>query len=297
MLPETKPLNTLCLHHNDTDGRASAAIVRRALGPTIRLYEMDYQDSIPLEHILTADKIIIVDFSLPREEMAKLARYHQLIWIDHHKTAIDDLAEISASLPGLRDLSEAACVLTWQYFFPGQPLPKAVRLIGDRDIWRWAEKDTGPFTEGLYQQDTRPTNDALWKPLLDDDLSLVEEITQKGKILRDARMKEIRRMIRRRGFEVLFEGFRTLVINTRGSGDIGQQARDLGYQVAYCYIDSLLQGEVTTFVTLYAGEVDVAAIAKKFGGGGHRGAAGFHFPRGDTPFPPGAQIEYLQQAK
>ena len=294
---ESKTPSTLCLYHNDTDGRASAAIVRRALGPDIRLYQMDYQDSVPLEHIITADKIIIVDFSLPREDMAKLARYHQLTWIDHHKTAIDDLSPISASLPGLRDTSEAACVLTWQYFFPGHPLPRAIRLIGDRDIWRWAEDDTGPFTEGLYHRDTRPLNDNLWNPLLDDDISLIEDIIQKGKILREARMKDIRKTIRRHGFMVLFEGYRTLVINTRGSGDIGQQVRDLGYQIAYCYIDNILQGEITTFVTLYAGDVDVAAIAKKFGGGGHRGAAGFHFPRQHTPFPPGAQVEYVQQAK
>jgi nanoRNase/pAp phosphatase (c-di-AMP/oligoRNAs hydrolase) len=41
-------------------------------------------------------------------------------------------------------------------------------------------------------------------------------------------------------------------------------------------------------VTLYSDVLDVSAIAAKFGGGGHRGAAGFQFHRSDRPFPPGS---------
>ncbi len=150
-MPLTKPteLQTLCLHHNDTDGRASAAIVRRALGPQVRLYEMSYGDSLPLEYLLTADHLIIVDFSLPREEMENLAAYHQITWIDHHKSAIEELAGSADDWPGIRDVGEAACVLTWQYYFPDQRVPKSIKLIGDRDIWRWAEPETGPFNEGI----------------------------------------------------------------------------------------------------------------------------------------------------
>ena len=45
-----------------------------------------------------------------------------------------------------------------------------------------------------------------------------------------------------------------------------------------------------TYVTLYSDTVDVSQVAQKFGGGGHAGAAGFHFPRGDSPFPPDASV-------
>jgi len=283
--------HALCLHHNDSDGRAAAAIVRRALGPEVCLCEMNYGDSLPLERVLTSDHIIIVDFSLPRDEMEKLATYHQLTWIDHHKTAIEELQGISESWPGVRDMGEAACVLTWQYFFPNQPIPQAIKLIGDRDIWRWAEANTGPFNEGIYQLDTRPVNDKLWEPLLDNDLILIAELIATGKMLRAARMRDIRRTLLRRGFTVDFEGHRTLVVNLRGSGDIGQQVRDMGYEMAYCYVDNLHNGEINTFVSLYSAEVDVAVIAERFGGGGHSGAAGFHFERGGSPFPPGAQVD------
>lgn len=281
---------TICLHHNDTDGRASAAIVRKALGSDVWLYEMDYGDSLPLERILTSDHIVIVDFSLPSEEMIQLATYHQLTWIDHHQSAIQDLSEISKSWPGIRDTRDSACILTWKYFFPSQPVPKAITLIGDRDIWRWAEQDTGIFNEGLYQLDTKPLNDNLWIPLLENNEQVLCQINQNGTILREARLRNIRRSVNKQGFPARIEGYRALVVNLRGSGDIGQQIRDMGYEIAYCYADSLNNGEITTYVTLYSSVIDVSEIATRFGGGGHKGAAGFHFVRENSPFPAGLNI-------
>lgn len=283
--------HTLCLHHNDTDGRASGAIVRKALGNETRLYEMDYSDLIPMEYVLTADKIIIVDFSLPKEEMEKLATYHALTWIDHHKSAIEEMADISENWSGIRDTCEAACVLTWNFYFPGERIPRAIKLIGDRDIWRWAEQDTGAFNEGLYQLDTRPFNDHLWKPLLNDDEILLKEIISNGKVLREARLREIRRTVLSRGFPVKIDGHRVLAVNIRGSGDIGEQVRNMGYDIAYCYVDNMQNGELITFVTLYSSKIDVSKIATRFGGGGHTGAAGFHFNRGISPFPIDLDVE------
>lgn len=288
--PKNSIYQTTCLHHNDTDGRASAAIVRKALGPDVWLCEMDYGDSLPLERILTSDHIIIVDFSLSGEDMIQLATYHQFTWIDHHVSAIQELSEISKHWPGIRDTREAACILTWNYFFPSRPVPKAITLIGDRDIWRWAEQDTGPFNEGLYQLDTRPLNDDLWFPLLENNDRVLSQIIQNGAILWEARLRNIRRTVKRQGFPALIEGHRALVVNLRGSGDIGQQIRDMGYEIAYCYIDSLNNGDITTYVTLYSSIIDVSEIASRFGGGGHKGAAGFHFIRVDSPFPAGLKI-------
>ncbi|MCH7663016.1 MAG: hypothetical protein IH859_04000 [Chloroflexi bacterium] len=187
--------------------------------------------------------------------------------------------------PGIRKLDEAACVLTWQYFFPDKPVPKAILLIGDRDIWRWDEAQTGPFGEGLYQQDTRADNQELWEPLLDDDAKMVNQLIKNGSILYAAQLNNIQRKVARYGQETSFEGYRTLLVNDRGSGEMGNHINQLGYQIGYCYIDSLKGGQLTTFVTLYSKEIDVSQIARKFGGGGHVGAAGFSFARDKPPLP------------
>jgi len=284
---------TICFHHNDPDGHASGAIVRYALGPEVQLIESDYDGRpIPWEKVAQADKVVVVDFSFPVDEMLKLAEGRELVWIDHHKSAIADFAGIADNWPGIRDISEAACVLTWKYFFPERPVPKAVLLIGDRDIWRWAEEDTGPFNESLYNQDHEADDTAFWKPLLENDRPILDKMIKDGTWLREIRLRNIEHMMAERSFEVRFEGHSTLVINTKGSGDVGDYGREHGYEIIYCYVDQLQNGILTTNVTLFSAKVDVSVIAHRYGGGGHAGAAGFSFPRGATPFPPESEVQW-----
>ena len=284
---------TLCFHHNDPDGRASGAIVRYALGPDVQLYEIDHGDApVPRELLAQAEKIIVADFSFPVAEMVRLAESREFVWIDHHKSAIAEFAGISDNWAGIRDISEAACVLAWRYFFPERPTPRAIVLIGDRDIWRWAEADTGAFNESVYQQDHMAYNDAFWKPLLDDDQGTVKRMIEEGAWLREIALQNVKRLVEARGFEVRFDTHRTLVLNEFGNGDLGQYGRDQGYEVVYCYVDQLKNGVLTTTVTLFSATVDVSLIALRYGGGGHAGASGFSFPRSATPFPPGADVQW-----
>ena len=113
-----------------------------------------------------------------------------------------------------------------------------------------------------------------------------------GKILREARLRAIQGSTAHYGFPIIFEGHDTLAINMRGSGDLGEHIRNRVYMIGYCYIDNLEHGEIYTYVTLYSESIDVAEIAQRFGGGGHTGAAGFHFKRKGHPFPPQAKVDF-----
>jgi len=290
---------SICFHHNDPDGHASGAIVRYALGDAVTLVESDYDDTvtIPWDLVEQAAQVIVADFSFPVADMQRLAEGRDLVWIDHHKSAITEFAGIADHWPGIRDVSEAACVLTWKYFFPQRPMPKAVILVGDRDTWRWAEKDTGPFNESLHNRDHHASNVAFWKPLLDDDQSTLEKMIKEGVWLREINLRKVDRMMKARSFEIRFEGYRTLAVNVRGNGDVGNYGRDRGYEIVYTYVDKMQAGGLSTFVTLFSDQVDVSVIAKRYGGGGHAGAAGFSFLRGATPFPPGSQVEWNTERK
>ncbi|MGD8404735.1 MAG: hypothetical protein PVJ21_13810 [Anaerolineales bacterium] len=284
---------TICFHHNDPDGRASGAIVRYALGSDVQLIESDYDvTAIPWDAVTQTDKVIVVDFSFPVEEMVKLADGRELIWIDHHKSAIADFEGIADNWPGIRDISEAACVLTWKYFFPERSVPKAILLIGDRDIWRWAEEDTGPFNESLYNRDHEAGDAAFWKLLLENDQPTLEKMIEEGAWLREINLRNVAHMMAARSFEVRFEGHHTLAVNAKGNGDIGNYGRDRGYEIVYCYADQMQNGVLTTNVTLFSSKIDVSVIAHRYGGGGHAGAAGFSFPRAATPFPPESEVQW-----
>ncbi|HKI53937.1 MAG TPA: hypothetical protein VJ987_07410 [Anaerolineales bacterium] len=285
--------NTICFHHNDPDGHASGAIVRHALHKDVLLIESDYDaTAIPWEKVEQADRVIVVDFSFPKEDMLRLADGREFIWIDHHKSAMLEFAEIGKEWDGIRDLSEAACVLTWKYFFPDKPVPHAVVLIGDRDIWRWAEADTGAFNESIYNRDHHAENDVLWEPLFEDDQPTLNQMIEEGQWLRKINLANINRLMEGRSFEVQFERHNTLAVNAVGTGDIGNYGRDRGYEIVYCYRDEMQLDGLSTVVTLFSDKMDVSVIAKKYGGGGHAGAAGFSFPRGKTPFPPDSEVNW-----
>jgi oligoribonuclease NrnB/cAMP/cGMP phosphodiesterase (DHH superfamily) len=279
---------TICLYHNDPDGCCAAAIARRALGEKLAVYPLEIGDPIPWGSIGENEQVLLVDYSLPLEDMKRLMSGRKLVWVDHHKTSLATLGEAMAEIPGERSLEAAACVLTWRTFFPEKPIPRAVVLIGDRDVWEMAFPETRAFSEGLFQEQIEPTNDRLWVPLLDDDKSLVSQLIERGRVLYDARLNSIKDVIAHYGFVTSFEGHRTMVVNHRGNGDMGEYIRKAGYELAYCYVEVVRDGLLRTQVTLYSDQIDVSEIASKFGGGGHRGAAGFQFVRRDRPFPPGS---------
>jgi len=282
---------SICFHHNDPDGHASGAIVKYALGNDVTLIESDYDGTpIPWDLVEQAEQIIVTDFSFPMDDMKRLAEGRELVWIDHHKSAMLEFKGIADKWPGIRDISEAACVLTWKYFFPERPVPKAIVLIGDRDIWRWAEEDTGAFNESVYNQDHHAGNAAFWEPLLEDDQTVLAKMIEDGAWLREISLRRVDHMMAARSFEVRFEAHHTLVVNTRGNGDVGNYGRDRGYEIVYTYVDEMQVGGLTTVVTLFSNKIDVSVIAKRYGGGGHAGAAGFSFPRGESPFPPGSNV-------
>lgn len=277
----------LCLHHNDADGLCAGAIVKRRFGDAVDLHEIDYGQPIPWAEIEQVETIIITDFSLTLEDMSKIAHMagKTLIWIDHHLSAINQRQSL-AHLPGLRKLDEAACVLTWQYFFPDQEIPLAVKLIGDRDIWRFRYPQTKIFCEGLHSLDLTPHHNPLWEQLLNDDQTLIQSLLTKGQILLEVRLKEIARRVDNYAFATTFHGYKTLAVNLPGSGDIGHYMCGLGYDIAYVYCDFQQDESLVTGVTLYSDTIDVSKIAQLYGGGGHKGAAGFRFTRTtDTPFP------------
>lgn len=146
-------------HDCDLDGWMSAAIVKHwfikyvdiePVNDTLDFIGYNYGQPIP--DLSGYDKVIMCDISFPKEEMLKL--WHnldqELIWIDHHISAIKDNNDLV--FKGLRDTKFAACELTWQYLFPSEPMPEIVRLLGRYDCFghRQIWKSVVDY-EGLYE--------------------------------------------------------------------------------------------------------------------------------------------------
>jgi len=265
-----------CFYHNDLDGRCAGAIVYRAVSrkDDWEFIEVDYKDEIDIDKIEDGEKIVIVDFSFEPEVMEKvLLKTDDIIWIDHHKTSFE--YKYSRELDGLRLNEYSGCELAWKYFMKNRPIPYPVELIGDRDTWRWKHGTTTTyFNEGLKLYPHHP-KDEIWDYLLSENEFLVfgwvKEIVEEGRTAARYRDVICEDYANNFGFETTFEGYRCFAIGLLmfGSQAFGERFDRYDICLAYEFLGD------KWVVKLYSATVDVSAVAKKYGGGGHKGAAGF----------------------
>jgi oligoribonuclease NrnB/cAMP/cGMP phosphodiesterase (DHH superfamily) len=280
----------LCIHHDDWDGILSGAIVKRKY-PNVCLYQMGYDDPVPWELINKSRKLIVVDFSLEREDMEKVLlsqnEFGHVLWIDHHepKKGVYDWLDIES----YTDYSgfKAGCYLAWEYFFPDEPLPLVVSCVSDRDLWNFRNPYTKAVVEYLNLKNYTAL-DMVWQYLLDPtEEDFVDEFVTQGQLLFDAKIARLTKAIKDNGFEGFFEGHKTLFINhpAEEASELGEIGRTFGFDIVYCFIDKVVEAvredkskyaQMIRKVSLRSiDSVDVAEIAIARGGGGHKKAAGF----------------------
>lgn len=265
-------------YHDDMDGKCSAAIVwkREKNGKYISI---NYGTEFPLNDIWTDEKIYILDYSIPLDTFLKLWEItHDITWIDHHARTIEKLEcnEIIKSLKGIRSSDKAACELTWDFLFPNDKIPEAVLMIGDYDTWKFKHPDTETFQEGIKLRCTNPEL-YTWNHLLSgnkDDDYLVDEIISDGEIAVKYRDSYYETLISSLSFETKFEGYKCIACNAaKINSKLFNSVKDLDkYDIM---ISFFFDGNQWT-VSLYTSkDIDVAKLAEKYGGGGHKKAAGF----------------------
>jgi single-stranded DNA-specific DHH superfamily exonuclease len=138
----------LIYHRADADGILSAAIVCHALSlddTNSVLWPTDYPEPCPLLdyrstagpktiNVAPADRIIIVDFSYPHDEMQALMFHENVTLYDHHEKAQQELGHLLEFLPHwIIDTKRAGCQIVWDELV-GTPRPWFVDLVGWRDL-------------------------------------------------------------------------------------------------------------------------------------------------------------------
>lgn len=282
-------MNRLCIYHRiDLDGQCSAAIVRRKY-PDAELFGWNYGDEIPWGLLEDCDEVILVDVSFGPYVMlgleTGLRKNRNVVWIDHHKSAIADAERGYANFPGIRRDGTAACELTWEFFFPDQVMPMTVWMLGRWDVWAWPNLDLRDeieaFQFGLRSVDTRPENDEIWKPLLDGD-SWYGAYINTGKAIISYRNQQNERLSRS-SFETEIDGHRVLALNA-GGGSTTFDPVWKDHPDCVAMLSFFWTGTKWT-CSLYSDRgFDCSNIAKNHGGGGHAGAAGFQCA--ELPFAP-----------
>jgi len=279
-----------CFYHStDLDGHCAGAIVKHKY-PECEMIGMDYGEEFPWDSITEGEIVFMVDFSLqPHEDMITLFNHCDLVWIDHHETAINGVNAFEIAIAGIRDTKFAACELTWQYLFPNQVMPRSVFLLGRYDVWDHKDMDVLPFQYGIKQRDTNPEDDdRLWHILFDGNkmlpsYTLVMDIVSEGRTIQKYVNKQNEFLCGPLCYEFEFEGLRFIAANAcmPGSKLFDSVYDPDKHDAMMVYYNKNGKHWV---VTMYStkGDVNVGDIAKKHGGGGHKGASGFQCK--ETPF-------------
>jgi oligoribonuclease NrnB/cAMP/cGMP phosphodiesterase (DHH superfamily) len=266
----------ICIHHNDLDGRCSAAIVKYFCGhDNVFFIESDYNGDLTryLIYLRPNTTVFIVDFSLKPEVMQILLDQNiKPVWIDHHATAKDYPYQFLPGHRNFEDKAQSGCELTWEYFTQEdkRKTPLVVRLIGDYDKWALKmQPQCFEFYEGLKLENKSPESD-LWPKLFNDD-NKCYKIIEAGKAAIKYRDNYCSDICKGYGYEVEFEGYKAYAVNMYrfGSKQFGERFNQYPLCIAYIHDGSKY------VVSLYSTIIDVGTICRKYGGGGHRGAAGF----------------------
>ena len=264
-----------CYYHNDADGKCAGAIFKKTIDESVitgplDFIAMQYKDEVRVEDIEPNEYIYILDFSFKPEVMNKILQITKnVVWIDHHKTAFEYEKRYVQNVLGIRQPDKSACELTWEYFYKDDP-PYAVSLIGDFDTWKFKLAKSMEFKYGLESWDHKPESD-IWKNLLDEDWEW-DGMMDSGEAIirfRDNICKDFRSF----GYETRFEGWLAFVQNLYMFGSLAFGELMMDYPICISFV---FDGYNYT-VGLYSSDedIDVSEIAKKYGGGGHKGAAGF----------------------
>lgn len=272
----------ICFHHNDLDGHAAGAIVKKYVDKFFPKYKQRYLevawgDNIDLSVIGKDEEIYIVDFHFSLELMQQLTKITPFIYVfDHHKSAAEVTARYPKEVECYCDPESnfSGCELVWKHLYPDKQMPAAVALIGDRDAWKWVYgKQTASFNEGMRMYPHQP-QDSIWDDLLSNDLSIADNVQVIGSICLKYRDKicEVYRNLW--GYEAELFGYKCYVLNLvfpdASSEMFGTKLQEYDMCIGIVFKDGTWKLSFRS-----EGKVDVSEIAKKFpGGGGHEGAAG-----------------------
>lgn len=288
-MSDTIPL--VIYHANCWDGFCAAWVARKAIGE-IEAVPARYGQSPP---DVAGREVYVLDFSYSFEVMADMASASRLLVVlDHHQTARKALADLEAmfithNMAGHARYGEnvSGGRMAWEWFnrpidvLTPPPSPWLVDYTEDRDLWRHVLPESENINAALRSY---PLDFELW-----DRFSAVADVVngthlvQQGEAIRRRERQIVADHVRNARIEsfslltggpVQADDLMVPVVNatTLFSEIAGELAK--GHPFGACYFDRQ-DGKRQWSLRSAPDGVDVSEIAKCYGGGGHKHAAGF----------------------
>lgn len=275
----------ICIFHGSPcfDGFSAAWAIWQKW-PDVQFVPGIYGEDPPLE-LATGKDVLIVDFSYNEADTRALAEVARSVTVlDHHIGAKDTLLKLGGFVKNetgefekvitatyADDRSGAA--LAWEYAW-GSTMPALIAYVQDRDLWKFEVDYTREICAvlGSYPQDFNTWTDLAHQI---EDPGRRSVVIAEGKAIMRSDERNLRALLAATSQIVIIDGNEVPCANVPyfWASDAGHILGE-GHPFAATWF---LRADGVRQYSLRSSEdgMDVNAIAKKFGGGGHKHAAGF----------------------
>lgn len=280
----------ICIYHGNCDDGFAAATIARMKWPDLPCYGAVHNKPLLIE--LGAKNVLMVDFSLKRDVMTKVFGefgWKSCIVLDHHKTAEAELQPFIAdwlSLPDMHadtignldgtfakfDMKKSGAMLAWEFCFPYDQAPLLVEMVQARDLWRLSQEvEYCSAALRSYPQDFE-----IWTRLMKSDAATQRMIVE-GEGIHRSHLMTMAKILREKhlikiGQDIVHAVNCPYHYASDAAHVILEQDAGAPFGAAYF---RRADGRWQFSLRSDDGRVDVSEVAKRFGGGGHRNAAGF----------------------
>lgn len=272
------------MYHADCrDGFGAAYAAWKKFGENASYIPRKTGNDVPPEG-LTNKEIYILDYSFSKETLQTLVDTNtSVVVIDHHITAKEAVESFSGNI---FDNDHSGAVLSWKYFHPDTTVPPLLEYVEDHDLWRFALPENREFNVALGQYDMTFESWDILISELEEENKLINFIAQ-GTLLAKFEDKLVAHMMTRKE-RVFFEGHEVWALNTSEYVSIlGNHLAELNLAeeqtpigIVYYHTDNKVKVSLRSI-----GDTDIGELAQKYGGGGHKNAAGFIVEKfEDLPF-------------
>ena len=298
-----KPL--VIYHANCTDGFGAAFAAWLKLGYEAEYLPMNYlkatdgvaefHEHVKIDCSIGEREVYILDFSLPKAVMDWIFNHaKRVVWLDHHKSAFemwcggvppvgyyDSRTTALENHYILLDNYKSGAMLAWEYFHPGTKVPMLIQHIDDRDRWQFKLEGSKEFHAALASY--QPWTFEQWEAHFLVGNIRLNALKDEGRAILRAHNQNVQAALKQARSCRLFEHWEAVfLVDASGLAANAPAflASDLGHELAnksgtFGLVWSMA-GDGQVHCSLRSnGDYDVSAIAKVFGGGGHRNAAGF----------------------
>lgn len=254
--------------------------------------------------------VFLVDFSYKRKvikDMIELGGARSITVIDHHVSAMQDLRDLDSyfeeeakiaqmelngtsleewenPLTLIFDMNRSGATMAWDYwknYFEkaGMQRPLLLGHIEDRDLWRFKLPMTREIQAAVFSYEYSFEN---WDKLMSMDSVELLKLGVAGEAIERKHHKDIKELVTVCKRQMEIAGYIVPVaslpyIFSSDAAHLMAKEWINGELFAACYWDTSTHRVFSLRSTTNG--MDVSVIATKFGGGGHKNAAGFSVPR------------------